>query len=229
MALHSARDVVSRIFYQRCFYLFVALLVLLSVVPFLPSSMNGRILLNWVNAFLVVATVATVGRSIFSFLVALLLASASLLFQWMGLHVGSHTWQAWSWILGALLYATTAYYLVRYVFDPTVMSTDKLFGAAAAFLVLGVMWAFLYEIVGHYVPGSFLVEGKPGSLDYLQAVYLSISVLTSNGFGDISPLGQQARGLASIEQVVGTLFLAVLIARLASDYPRGRAKGGGVR
>lgn len=224
MALRAARDALSRIFYQRCFYLFAALLVLLSVVPFLPETLNGRIVLNWTNAFLVVSMVATVGRSLFSFLVALALAVASLFFHWMALRAGSDTWLAWSWILGALLYATTAYYLVRYVFDPAVMTTDKLFGAAAAFLVLAVLWAYFYEIVGHYVPSSFLVAGVPGKLDYLQALYLSISVLTSNGFGDISPLGQQARGLASIEQVVGALFLAVLIARLASDYPRVRAR-----
>lgn len=229
MALRAARDVLSRIFYQRCFYLFAALMVLLTVVPFLPETIEGRIVLNWINAFLVVSTVATVGRSLFSFLVALALAAATLLFHWIALQGGSSTWLAYSWILGALLYATTAVCLVRYVFDPQVMSADKLFGAAAAFLVLAVLWAYFYAIVGFYVPRSFLVVGVPGSLDYLQAIYLSISVLTSNGFGDISPLSQQARGLCSIEQVVGALFLAILIARLAADYPRVRDKSVPVR
>jgi len=229
MALRAARDVLSRIFYQRCFYLFVALMVLLTVVPFLPETIEGRIVLNWINAFLVVSTVATVGRGLFSFLVALALAAATLLFHWIALQGGSSTWLTYSWILGALLYATTAVCLVRYVFDPQVMSADKLFGAAAAFLVLAVLWAYFYAIVGFYVPRSFLVVGVPGSLDYLQAIYLSISVLTSNGFGDISPLSQQARGLCSIEQVVGALFLAILIARLAADYPRLRDKEAPVR
>jgi len=229
MALHAARAAVSRIFYQRCFYLFVALLLLLTLVPFLPNTLHGRIVLNWVNAFLVVCTVATVGRTAFSFLLALALAGASLLFHWIALRGGSDAWLMYSWSLGAALYAITAYYLVRYVFDPHVMTTDKLFGAAAAFLVLAVLWAYAYEIVGYFIPESFLVVGKPGSLDYLQALYLSISVLTSNGFGDISPLSRQARGMASIEQVVGALYLAVLIARLASDYPRLRAGEGPVR
>ena len=42
---------------------------------------------------------------------------------------------------------------------------------------------------------------------------------------DIAPLSQQARGLASTEQVVGALFLAILIARLAADYPRFARRG----
>ncbi len=229
MALRAARDVLSRIFYQRCFYLFVALLILLTVVPFLPETTEGRIVLNWVNALLVVSTVATVGRSLFSFLMALTLAAGTLLFHWMALQGGSETWLAYAWIFGALLYATTAIYLMRYVFDPQVMTADKLFGAAAAFLILAVLWAYFYAIVGFYVPRSFMVVGVPGSLDYLQAIYLSISVLTSNGFGDISPLSQQARGLCSIEQVAGALFLAILIARLAADYPRIRGKDAAVR
>lgn len=224
MALRVARDALSRIFYQRCFYLFGALLALISVVPFLPETIEGRIVLNWVNVFLVVSTVAAVGRSVFSFVLALLLGVGELLLHWTALKGGVPGLLVYSWMLGALLYAVTAFYLLRYVFDPQVMTTDKLFGAAAAFLVLGVLWAYLYTIVGHYVPKSFIVVGAPGSLDYLQALYLSISVLTSNGFGDISPLSQQARGLASTEQVVGALFLAVLIARLAADYPRLRKR-----
>lgn len=229
MALRAARDVLSRVFYQRCFYLFAALLILLTVVPFLPETTNGRVVLNWVNAFLVVATVATVGRSLFPFFVASAFAAASLLFQWIALREGSDLWLAYAWISGALLYATTVIYLIRYVFDPQVMTADKLFGAAAAFLILAVLWAYFYAIVGFYVPRSFMVAGTPGSLDYLQAIFLSIAVLTSNGFGDISPLSQQARGLCAIEQVVGALFLAILIARLAADYPRFRGKDAAVR
>ena len=224
MALRAARDVLSRFFYQRCFYLFAALMALLTVVPLLPETVEGRSVLNWVDVFLLVSTVATVGRSLSSFLLAASFGAATLLFHWIALHSGSDTWLACSWGLGALLYATTAIYLMRYVFDPEVMTADKLFGAAAAFLILAVLWAYFYAIVGFYVPKSFLVVGIPGSVDYLQAVYLSISVLTSNGFGDISPLSQQARGLCSIEQIVGALFLAILIARLAGDFPRIRGR-----
>lgn len=229
MPLRAARHVLSRVFYQRCFYLFVALMILLTLVPFLPESTDGRIVLNWINVFLVISTVAAVGRSLFSFLVALAVAVATLFFQWMALQGESAVWLAYSWIFGALLYAITAVYLMRYVFDPHVMTADKLFGAAAAFLVLAVLWAYFYVILGFYVPRSFLALGVPGSLDYLQAIYLSISVLTSNGFGDISPLSRQARGLCSIEQVTGALFLAILIARLAADYPRFRNKDAAVR
>ena len=39
------------------------------------------------------------------------------------------------------------------------------------------------------------------------------------GFGDITPVPPPARTLVSLEQVSGTLFIAILIARLAGIYP----------
>ena len=60
MALRTARDALSRFFYQRCFWLFVMLLALIAVAPFLPATTQGRIAYNWINAFVLIATVAAV-------------------------------------------------------------------------------------------------------------------------------------------------------------------------
>ena len=73
--------------------------------------------------------------------------------------------------------------------------------------------------MGYFFPQSYMVVGQPGSLVYADALYLSITVLTSTGFGDISPLTRQARGICMVEQITGALFVAILIARLAGVYP----------
>jgi hypothetical protein len=110
------------------------------------------------------------------------------------------------------------------------MTADKLFGAASAYLLLGVFWAFLYALVAHFYAGSFALFGQPSSIAFYDLVYFSFTVLTSTGFGDISPLSRQARGICVIEQIVGALFLAILIARLAGVYPPRERSGdnGGV-
>jgi len=64
-----------------------------------------------------------------------------------------------------------------------------------------------------------MVVGQPGRLVYADALYLSVTVLTSTGFGDITPLTRAARGICMIEQITGALFVAILIARLAGVYP----------
>jgi Ion channel len=219
MAIGTTRDALSRIFYQRCFWLFAVLLVLIGAVSFVPASDYGRLLLNGINMFLLIATVAAVGRSTASFVIALLLAVPAVLFQYLGLWRDSDLDLARSWIFCALLYFITIVYLLRYVFQPKVMTQDKLFGAAAAYLLIGVFWAYLYAIIGFFYSQSYLVVGQPGHLVYADALYLSITVLTSTGFGDVVPLTRQARGICMLEQITGALFVAILIARLAGIYP----------
>lgn len=219
MALRVARDALSRIFYQRCFYLFVMLLALIALAPFAPATHQGRLATNGINAFVVIATVAAIGRTLLSFVIVLLLAAPTLGFQWLGLADDDARWLAYSWMFGAGLYFVTTAYLLRYVFQPDVMTADKLFGAAASYLMIGILWGYLYALVGYAYPNAFMVAGQPGTLDYYEALYLSMTVLTSVGFGDITPLVRQARAVCIVEQVVGALFVAILIARLAGVYP----------
>jgi hypothetical protein len=219
IGIRRTRDALSRIFFQRCFWLFVVLMALIGAVSFVPATDAGRFLLNAVNMFALIATVAAVGRTTLSFVIALLLAIPAVWFQYGGLW-GDDEWQlALSWILSAALYFITIVYLLRYVFQPTVMSQDKLFGAAAAYLMIGLFWAYSYAILGFFYPRSYMIVGQPGSLIYADALYLSITVLTSTGFGDITPLTRQARGVCMVEQITGALFVAILIARLAGVYP----------
>ena len=219
MAVTGTRDALSRIFYQRCFWLFAVLVSLIGAVSFVPPTDHGRLLLNFVTMFLSISAVAAVGRTTLSFTIALLLAIPAVWFQYSGLWNDDDSQLAISWIFSAALYFATIVYLLRYVFHPSVMTEDKLFGAAAAYLMIGVFWAYDYAIIGFFYPQSFMVVGQPGRLVYADALYLSITVLTSTGFGDITPLTRQARGVCMIEQITGALFVAILIARLAGVYP----------
>lgn len=219
MAISAARDALSRIFFQRCFWLFALLLVLIGVVSFVPANDQGRLVVNAVNAFLLIATVAAVGRTTLSFVIALLLAIPAVWFQYVGLWYDSDRDLAWSWMFSAALYFITTSYLLRYVFQPRVMTQDKLFGAAAAYLLIGVLWAYFYAIIGYFYSSSYMILGHPGKLVFADALYLSMTVLTSTGFGDVTPLTREARGICMIEQITGALFVAILIARLAGVYP----------
>lgn len=226
MALRSARDALSRIFYQRCFYLFLLLLALVALAPLMPPTVHGRFVTNAINAFVVVATVAAVGRTLLSFVIVLLLAVPTLGFQWFGMAQDDRAWIAYSWTFGAALYMVTTVYLLHYVFQPEVMTSDKLFGAASGYLMLGVQFAYFYMLLGYATPNAFVVGGQPATLDFYESVYFSFTVLTSTGFGDISPLTRPARSLVVVEQLIGALFIAILIARLAGVYPpRSRDEG----
>jgi Ca2+/Na+ antiporter len=220
MAIGATREAISRVFYQRCFWLFGVLLVLIGAVSFVPANDHGRLILNAINMLTLIATIAAVGRTTLSFVIALLLAVPAVWFQYVGLWQDSDRDLAISWMFCAALYSIAILYLLRYVFQPRIMTQDKLFGAAAAYLLIGVFWAYLYAIIGFFEPQAYMILGQPGRLVYADALYLSVTVLTSTGFGDLTPLTRPARGMCMIEQITGALFAAILIARLAGVYPR---------
>lgn len=85
MIVRAMRDAVSRIFYQRCVWPFAVLLVFIGAVIFVPASDHGRMLLNGINTFLLIAAVAAIGRTKLSLLVTLSFAVPAVLFHYLGL------------------------------------------------------------------------------------------------------------------------------------------------
>jgi hypothetical protein len=219
MPLRRTRDQVARIFYQRCFYLFIALIALLVATPLVVGLPQGRLALAATQAFVLAAAVAAVSRSLPAFVLTALLA---------GVAVWHLVFAANEREMLIALYAATATYLVtlaallRYVLRPEVMTADKLYGAAAAYLLLGVCYASAYQIVQHFHPGSFALGGQVTQLSRFDFVYFSFTVMTGTGFGDFTAVLPLARMLVITEQIAGVLYVAILIARLAGIYPPGQ-------
>jgi hypothetical protein len=92
----------------------------------------------------------------------------------------------------------------------------RIAGAVAVYLLLGLIWARLYQVVELASPGAFRVpEGE--SLNGANLVYFSFVTLATLGYGDISPVNIIARNLAVLEAIMGQLYLVILISRLVSE------------
>src|SRR3954447_3827976 len=101
MSVGARRGARWQIFYQRCFWLFLVVVILIGAVSFVPANDQGRLYLNGVNMFLLIATVAAVGRTRLSFVIALLLAIPAVWFQYVGLWHDSDSDLARSWMFCA--------------------------------------------------------------------------------------------------------------------------------
>ena len=95
------------------------------------------------------------------------------------------------------------------------ITLHRIQGAVAAYLLLGVLWAYAYALVEALRPGAFSgpISGADGPRALL---YFSFVTLTTTGYGDVLPVRPAARSLANLEAVTGTLFVAILVARLVS-------------
>lgn len=204
-------------FRHRCFYLLAGLLLLLAVMP-LVHTPTGALIANVLNAIVVVTAVVAAGRSRRARWVAAALAAPTLVFQFVGLLSEDQRVLALSFVSGAALYLVAVAYLLRYVLRPDVLTVDKLYGAAATYLLMGVAWAYLYAIVQYLDPGSFAFGGTAAALNLRELVYFSFTTLTTVGFGDFTAVRPLARTVVIFEEVVGVLYVAILIARLAGSY-----------
>lgn len=227
MAIRAARDLMGRIFTQRCFYLFAVLLAFGAVMPFIERGPQAKLIINFFNCAVVVCAVAAVGRTVLSFVIVSLLAAGVMVFFWWSIHHQDAAHLARALGVSAALDLATISYLLVYVFRPEVMTGDKLFGAAAAYLMIGSFWARLYALLEVLHPGSFVGIGAAQNSDLTDFLYFSYTVLTSTGFGDIVPKTRQARAICNVQQLTGGLYVAILIARLAGVYPPLTKRGTG--
>jgi hypothetical protein len=219
MVIRRAQQMLGRVFAQRCFYLFLVLLGFDGIVQFINPGSGGRFLVATLNCLVFVCAVAAVGRTLLSFVIVSVLAFAALIFFWWALAYDDDAHLARAWGFAAALYLATIIYLLRYVFQPKVMTADKLFGAAAVYLMMGSLWATAYALTNIFYPGSFAGIGDWRHSDLADFYYFSYTVLTSTGFGDIVPKTRQARAICNVQQLTGALYVAILIARLAGVYP----------
>lgn len=210
---------VAEMLNQRCFVLFLSLLALLIAMPFLSETASGRWVLVFANAFVLVTAVAAVGRTRFSFVIAVLLALPALVLRLLATESISPGHFALAWGCNALFYTFTLANLLHYVLRRDMMTADKLYGAVSAYMLVAILWAFLHGVLQYFYPGAYAFGGTPKALDMGELIYYSFTALTTAGFGDITPMLIQSRFLTILEMVTGVMYVAILIARLTGVYP----------
>jgi hypothetical protein len=137
---------------------------------------------------------------------------------------GSHWWPdalpAWTYLSPSLLFLIfVIVHLMRFIVRTRRINSEVLCAAVANYLMLGLLWAFSYILVARLAPQAFAFSTGPDSshaMGGFTAVYFSFITLTTVGYGDIAPLSGAARMLAMMESTTGTIYLAILIARLVS-------------
>lgn len=209
----------ARLLAQRCFLMFLSLLALLISMPFLVDTARGRMAVGLLNLVILLTAVVAVGRSRLSIVIAAILGLPTFGFQLLALDSGSPGHFALYWSFGAAFYAFTIVHLLHYVLRRDDMTADKLYGAAAAYIMIAICWAFLFGVVQFFYPGAYEFHGQTKRLDFPELIFYSFTVFTTAGFGDITPVLIQSRFLTILEAITGVMYVAILIARLTGVYP----------
>ncbi|MBV8772420.1 MAG: two pore domain potassium channel family protein [Deltaproteobacteria bacterium] len=171
----------------------------------------------------VIATVRD--RRIVALVIAL--AFGSLLLGWEGVEQSNRYLDLFNDLYSLIFLGFLIILILRQVLRAGPITTRRVQGSVAVYLLLGILWAVCYEIVELLQPGSFVVFGRKGTAALPQLAYFSFTTLTTLGLGEIVPLSPLARSFVVLEALVGQLFPVVLIARLVAmqiEYQTDRAR-----
>jgi hypothetical protein len=193
-------------------FLFLALIV---APPLLRAGILSLTFFDVLFSLILVSGTAIVLRRRWPSMLATGLAALTIGLRWT-YRVGVD-WPALPIIDAGLSFACTgtlASLVLVQVLRKGTITLNRVQGAIAAYLLLGLAWTSAYDLVFLLRPDAFrFPDANP---DQLTLLYFSFVTLTTTGYGDITPVLPVARSLAVAEALVGQIFPAVLITRLVS-------------
>ena len=130
-------------------------------------------------------------------------------------------------IFTILFLVLTLVSLLRAVVRAERVTYDTIYGALSVYLLMAIAWAAAYLLLVTIQTGSIVMDAArhPNHrMDWSDCVFYSFVTLTSQSNGDIVPMTAQARSLSILEAVSGTMYVAILVARLVGLYSSGKSQ-----
>jgi hypothetical protein len=118
----------------------------------------------------------------------------------------------------ALLVTATLPVTLSRVLQHRRITYETVLGALCAYVLIGLLFAFLYLAVSDLRDDAFFAQ--PGPHSQGEFLYYSFVALTTLGFGDLSPAVGLPQALTVLEALFGNIFLVTLVARLVTLWVR---------
>ena len=209
--------------------LLISLLLLFLISPFVAAARYGTVVINTAFSIVLLSGIYAMSEQRRLFVVALIGSVAAIATNLL-MVVFQSEWIAIAWHgFNLLLLGLFSVGILKDVLRRGRISTDKICGAICVYLLIGFAWAFGYGIIELINPGSFSGLAEIDANNHvgriMQLRYFSFATMTTLGFGDILPRSPVARTLATLEAVIGQIYLTVLIARLVGLHIVGARSG----
>ncbi len=185
--------------------------------PFIESTPAGRDVFNAFGIVVLMITTSMVRRTPGHAWISASIALPIIVLLVLQMMFDMRYLLPWSSILEATFYFYAAGSLIAYMMEDRLATTDELFAAGATFTLLAWGFTHLFVLVQHLHPGTYAAAvNAADARTWTELNYLSFALLSSTGIGDVIPLTAHARALASVEMLVGLIYLAAVVARLIS-------------
>src|SRR3984885_8117230 len=204
---------------DRLLSFFLAFLVLMTIfVPMVGMSRPGRIAIDLVFALMLLSgALATIYKRVLMYLIIALTIlgfAADLIVEFNP----SFSFRGWDTALKVSGMALLVVMTLKQTFLPGPVNVHRVMGGVAAYLLIGVTWAFAYKLLIEEIPDAIhfqtpLAAGVPTG-EPARLIYFSFETLTTVSYGDAYPVHRIARSMTTAEALIGQLYPAILIATL---------------
>ena len=119
-------------------------------------------------------------------------------------------------VVSALLYFVAPISIIRHLVARPAVDQETILGALAAYLLIGMFFAFTYQGIGAWQDGPFFGPDGEGTMP--QILFFSFTTLTTTGYGNLVPVANPGQTFAVTEMLVGQLFLITAFGKLVSAW-----------
>ncbi len=204
------------------FYLLLAILIQMTIYPFFDSEEIRLIFSNLFSTVILIAGIYAIGLKKNQKIIAISIAIFAFWGIWYSIIVEERLFLAIiSVICQIAFYIYVIVLILKNLIKAEEVDTNTIFGAIVVYLLIGMSFSLLYSLMEGLAPGSFCIntlEGLNQKLNVFDFIYYSFTTLTTTGFGDITAVSLYARAASNIEEVIGVMYVAIIIARFVSIY-----------
>ena len=127
--------------------------------------------------------------------------------------------------VSCLLSLIAPFSILRHLLLRRDIDVEALLGAVAAYLLIGMFFAFAYQAAGNLGSVPFFGSAGPGSLS--EDLFFSFVTMTTVGYGNLVPAANPGQTMAVFEALTGQLFLIVAVGKIISGLQPRRGNGSG--
>lgn len=206
------------IFEWRFIYLFSFILLLISLKPVQKKLDFFDILLDIIMTAVLLAAINAVSQNKKQAVFGIILAVPAFVTTWSTTFFDHPSIDLASAISGVAFFLFLAVAIFNFVIKQDQITRDLMTGAAVVYLLFAITWAFAYEGIELLQPGSFYISEQDSLEQGFPYMYFSIVTITTLGYGDIHPISAVSRTAASLEALIGQIYLVFTVARLVGIH-----------
>lgn len=119
-------------------------------------------------------------------------------------------------LASTVLYFIAPFSIVGHIGLRREVDQETVLGAIAAYLLIGMFFAFAYRSVATIQAGPFFGSGGDGTMS--DTLFFSFITISTTGYGNLVPAANPGQSLAVLEAIAGQLFLVTAVAKVISAW-----------